>query len=46
MGTNQRSQIVMTDEEIAVFIDRSRTATMATIGPERHPASRGHVVRA
>jgi PPOX class probable F420-dependent enzyme len=37
MGTNQRSQIVMTDEEIAAFIERSRTATMATIGPDGRP---------
>ena len=32
MGVNQRSQITMTDEEIAAFIDEHRTATMATIG--------------
>jgi len=32
MGTNQRSQIEMSDEEIATFIEQSRTATMATIG--------------
>src|SRR4026208_1757372 len=37
MGTNQRSQIVMDDDEIAVFIDRSRTATMATMGPHGVP---------
>ena len=37
MGTNQRSQIVMTDDEIAEFIERSRTATMATIGPNGVP---------
>jgi PPOX class probable F420-dependent enzyme len=37
MGTNQRSQIAMTDDEIATFIDRSRTATMATIGPTGTP---------
>ena len=37
MGTNQRSQIVMDDDEIAVFIDRSRTATMATMGPNGVP---------
>ena len=40
MGVNQRSQIAMTDDEIATFIDRSRTATMATIGPTGTP----HVV--
>ena len=32
MGTNQRSQITMTDEEIATYLERSRTATLATIG--------------
>jgi PPOX class probable F420-dependent enzyme len=37
MGTNQRSQIVMTDDEIAEFIERSRTATMGTIGPNGTP---------
>lgn len=40
MGTNQRSQIVMTDDEIAAFIDQSRTASLATIGPDGTP----HVV--
>ena len=37
MGTNQRSQITMTDDEIAAFLDRSRTATMATVGPDGTP---------
>lgn len=37
MGANQRSQITMSDEEIASYIDRSRTATMATVGPSGHP---------
>ena len=37
MGTNQRSQITMSDEEIAAFIERSRTATMATVGPNGTP---------
>jgi PPOX class probable F420-dependent enzyme len=32
MGTNQRSKIVMTDEEIADFVARNRTGTMATVG--------------
>lgn len=32
MGTNQRAQITMTDEEVTAFIERSRTATMATNG--------------
>lgn len=33
MGTNQRAQITMAEDEIVAFIDQSRTATMATIGP-------------
>ena len=37
MGTNQRAQIVMTDDEIAEFIEHSRTATMATVGPNGTP---------
>jgi PPOX class probable F420-dependent enzyme len=37
MGTNQRSQIVMDDDEIATFIEHSRTATMATNGPNGIP---------
>ncbi len=37
MGTNQRSQIVMSDEDVATFIEQRRTATMATIGPEGRP---------
>ena len=40
MGQNQRSQIVMSDEEIAAFLDQSRTGTMVTIGPGGMP----HVV--
>jgi PPOX class probable F420-dependent enzyme len=40
MGTNQRAQITMGDDEIAAFVERSRTATMATIGPTGAP----HVV--
>ncbi len=32
MGTNERSKIEMSDEEITSFIERSRTATLATIG--------------
>ena len=40
MGQNQRSQIEMTDEEMALFIDQSRTCTMATVGPGGMP----HVV--
>ncbi|MCW2598393.1 MAG: hypothetical protein JWM02_222 [Frankiales bacterium] len=37
MGTNQRAQITLTDDEIVAFIDQSRTATMATIGPDGVP---------
>ncbi len=37
MGTNQRNQIVMTDAEITEFVTRSRTGTMATIGPDGQP---------
>jgi PPOX class probable F420-dependent enzyme len=33
MGTNERSKITMTDDEVAAFIEQSRTATMATNGP-------------
>jgi len=33
MGSKQRGQIVMTDEEITEFVARSRTGTMATVGP-------------
>ena len=37
MGTNQRNQITMSDDEIETFIAQSRTATMATVGPTGHP---------
>lgn len=37
MGQNQRSQITMTDEEIDVFVEQSRTATMATVGANGAP---------
>jgi PPOX class probable F420-dependent enzyme len=37
MGTNQRAQITMTDDEVTAFIERSRTATMATNGPSGVP---------
>jgi PPOX class probable F420-dependent enzyme len=33
LGVNQRAQVRMTDEEVALFLDQSRTATVATIGP-------------
>lgn len=37
MGTNQRSQISMTDDEISRYLLASRTATLATIGPDGVP---------
>lgn len=37
MGTNQRSQVEMTEDEIREFIERSRTSTLATLGPTGMP---------
>ncbi len=37
MGTNERSKITMTDDEVAAYVERSRTCTMATIGPTGQP---------
>jgi PPOX class probable F420-dependent enzyme len=37
VGTNERSKITMGEAEIAEFVERSRTATMATIGPTGMP---------
>jgi PPOX class probable F420-dependent enzyme len=37
MGKNERSKIVMGDDEIADFIDHSRTATMATLSADGKP---------
>jgi PPOX class probable F420-dependent enzyme len=37
MGTNQRSQIEMSHDEIVQYLERSRTATMVTNGPSGHP---------
>ena len=37
MGQNQRTQIQMTDDEVAAFVESSRTATMATVGPNGMP---------
>ncbi|GAA2067619.1 PPOX class F420-dependent oxidoreductase [Williamsia deligens] len=34
MGSNQRAQIVMADDEIDQFLQRSRTATLATRGKD------------
>jgi PPOX class probable F420-dependent enzyme len=37
MGRNRRAEITMSDEEVAAFVERSRTATMATVGPTGMP---------
>lgn len=37
MGTNQRSQVEMTAEEIAAFVEGKRTATLVTMGKDGHP---------
>ncbi len=37
MGRNERSKIVMTDEQIVDFIDHSRTATLATLSADGRP---------
>ncbi len=37
MGTNERSKIEMTSDEVAQFIEQSRNATMATVGPNGAP---------
>lgn len=37
MGTNQRGSIQMTEAEIADFLERSRTATIATLGASGAP---------
>ena len=37
MGTNQRAQITMTDDEVAAFVEQQREATLATIGPTGTP---------
>ncbi|WP_433759820.1 pyridoxamine 5'-phosphate oxidase family protein [Nocardia sp. CA-135398] len=37
MGVNQRAHIVMSDAEISEFLQRSRIATLATIGPNGAP---------
>ena len=36
-GNKQRTQIVMSDDEIAEFVARNRTGTMATVGPDGQP---------
>lgn len=37
MGTNQRADIVMSEAEITDFVNRSRTGTLATVGPDGQP---------
>jgi len=37
MGSNQRAQIVMSQDEITDFVNSSRTGTLATIGPDGQP---------
>jgi PPOX class probable F420-dependent enzyme len=37
MGSNQRSQIVLTDEEIVEFVAQQRTATLASLAPDGQP---------
>ena len=37
VGKNERANIVMSDGEIAEFIERNRTATMATVLPNGRP---------
>jgi PPOX class probable F420-dependent enzyme len=37
VGINQRAQVRMTSEEVTSFLEQSRTATIATIGPGGFP---------
>jgi PPOX class probable F420-dependent enzyme len=37
VGVNQRARIRMTDDEVVTFVERSRTTTMATNGPDGTP---------
>lgn len=37
MGTNQRSSITMSDQEIEDYLRASRTMTLATLGPDGMP---------
>ena len=37
MGTKQRAQIVMSQDEVTDFVNSSRTGTLATIGPDGQP---------
>jgi len=40
MGTNERSRITLSETEVATYIDRHRTAVLASVGPSGTP----HVV--
>ncbi len=37
MGENQRASIRMSDDEITVFVEQQRSATVATVGPKGLP---------
>jgi PPOX class probable F420-dependent enzyme len=37
MGVNQRALVHMTDDEVRSFLERGRTATIATLGPSGFP---------
>src|ERR1700739_4994058 len=37
MGSNQRASIVMSEDEIADFVVKSRTGTLATVGADVQP---------
>jgi PPOX class probable F420-dependent enzyme len=37
MGVNQRARIQMSADEVALFLRQSRTATIATVGPDGFP---------
>jgi PPOX class probable F420-dependent enzyme len=37
MAGNQRKQIVMSAAEVTAFLERSRTATVASVGPDGRP---------
>ena len=37
MGTKERSKVAMTDAEVRGYIERSRTATLASIGADGRP---------
>jgi hypothetical protein len=40
MGENQRASIGMSDDEITVFVEQQRSATIATVGPKGHDVER------